>query len=327
MSSPDVGDVHVNRLLSDISVAFANEESSYVADRVFPLVYAQKQSDQYATFGQGAFFADEGDRMLRAPGAPVQVTGYTVSNSPYFALNYAIGAEIPVELRANADDVFQLDQEATQLVTELQRIRRERSFATDFMTTGVWGTDVQGDVTAGYNKWSDYGASNPLANIRTGIRTVQTNIGRRANKLVMGRIVWDQLVDHPDLVGRISGGATNGQPAMVRRELLAQLLELDEVVVADAVYNSAAEGLAVSMTRIIDDDALLLYTPTRPGRMTPSAGYTFVWQSAALGSNAPQYIRRIEDDKQRRTLVEAWAYWDQVRIAQAGGFFFQDISD
>lgn len=327
MSQPDVGDVHVNTLLSNVSIGYSQPDSSFVADRVFPLIPVMKQSDVYPVYNRGDFFRDEGDRMLRAPGAPTVLTGYGLSTSPYYANNYAIGAEIPVELRANADSVFPLDQNATQLITNLQRIRRERAFATDFMTTSVWGTDVQGDVTAGYTKWSDYGASNPLLNLRTGIRTVQIATGMKPNKLVLGGIVWDTLVDHPDLIGRISGAATPGQPAIARRELLAQLLEIDEVLIADSVYNSAAEGAAVTMARIIDDDALLLYVPSTPGLMMPSAGYTFFWQSAVLGPAAPQFIRRWEDDKNRRTVIESHSYWDQVRTEQQAGFFYQDIVD
>lgn len=327
MSQPDVGDVHIDGMLSRVSIGYSQDDGSFVADRVFPLVPVMKQSDKYRTYNRGDFFRDEGNRMLRAPGAPTVITGYGLSNNPYYADNYAIGAEIPVEMRANADADIKLDENATELVTSLQRIRRERAFAVDFMTTGKWGTDVTGDVTAGYTKWSDYGASNPLLNLRTGIRTVQTAIGSKPNKLVLGGIVWDTLVDHPDLIGRISGGATAGQAAIARPELLAQLLGIDEILIADSVYNSAAEGAAVSMTRIIDDDALLLYTPRNPGLMQPSGGYTFFWQSAVLGPAAPQFIRSWEDDERRRTVIEAHSYWDQVLTETLAGFFFADIVD
>jgi hypothetical protein len=327
VSQPDVGDVHVNSLLSNVSIGYSNSEDAFIADRVFPLIYAQKQSDLYVVYNRGDFFRDEGDRMLRAPGAPTVITGYGMSNNPYYAKNYAIGGEIPVELRANADNVFDVDRSVVQLVTNLQQIRRERAFAADFMTTNVWGTDVTGDVTAGYTKWSDYGASNPLLNIRTAIRTVQSATGMKPNKLVLGGIVWDALVDHPDLMGRISGGATNTTAAIARPSLLAELLGLDEILIADGIYNSAAEGAAVSMARIIDDDALLLYTPRTPSLMMPSAGYTFVWQSAVLGPAAPQFIRRWEDQERRRTVIESHSYWDQVVTESLAGFFFSDITD
>lgn len=324
MPTPDVGDVHVNRLLSNLSIAWANAPDAFVADRVFPFVYVPKQSDLYPVFGRGTFFADPGQAMIRAPGAPTAIVGYSLSNNPYYANNYAIGSEIPDELRGNVEDVFDLDENATQLVTDIQRIRLERGFATDFMKTGVWATD-----TSVSNKWSDYGASDPLGDLRAGIRTVQLATGRRANKLVMGRIVWDRLVDHPDIVDRINGGATTGQPAIATREMLARLLELDEVIVGDAVYDAAASNVAgtVTMTRILDDDALLLFAPRNPGRMMPAAGYTFVWESAMNGRQAPWFIRKWRDDKRRRDVVEAHAYWDQVAVDTNAGVFFPDVVD
>jgi hypothetical protein len=325
VSQPDVGDVHINSLLSNVSIGYSQPDDSFIADRVFPLVPVDKQSDLYTIYNRGDFFRDEGDRMLRAPGAPTVITGYGLSNNPYYANNYAIGTEIPVELRANADTNFQLDESGTALVTNLQRIRRERAWAVDFMKTGVWGTDKTGG--SDFTKWSDYGSSSPLADIRTGIRTVQIATGMKPNKLVLGGLVWDVLVDHPDLIGRVSGAATVGAPAMARPELLAQLLGIDEVLVGDAIYNSAAEGVAVSMTRIFDDDALLLYAPRNPGRMMPSAGYTFFWQSAVLGTAAPQFIRRWDDLERRRTVIEAHSYWDQVATETAAGYFFSDAVD
>ena len=323
---PDVGDVHVNALLSTLSIALMNDDAGFIASGMFPDVYLEKQSDVYPVYGSGTFFQDPGhDAMVRAPGAPTPLAGYTMSTSPYYAENFAIGAEIPDELRANRDAVYDLDNNALQLVTGIQKIRRERAFSADFMTTGVWGTDATGGST--FTKWSDYGGSDPIRDFRTGIRTVQTATGRRPNKLGMGRIVWDKLQDHPDLVGRLNGGATPGQPAIVKREFLAQLLEIDEVLVGDAVYDATAEGGTPSLTRIVDDDALLLYTPRSPGLMTPAGGYTFVWRTAQNGTQAPWFIRKWRDDRQRRDVIEAHAYWDQVKTLAAAGYFFSDAVD
>src|SRR4030066_2517323 len=185
MPQPDVSDVHVNKMLSQISIGHMNALEAYIADKVFPFVYADKQTDIIPGYDRGFFFADEGLNMLRAPGNNAAVTGFKINkNNTYHADNFAIGFEIPDELRANQDDPFDMDQDGTRLVTELQMIRRERAWATDFMATGIWGTDVTG--TTDFPKWSDYGASDPIIDIRTGIRTVLQNTGRKPNRLVLG---------------------------------------------------------------------------------------------------------------------------------------------
>ena len=57
MPQPDVGDVHVNALLSNLSIAYKN--ANYIADTVFPQVLVQKQSDIIARYDR--------DMWLREP--------------------------------------------------------------------------------------------------------------------------------------------------------------------------------------------------------------------------------------------------------------------
>ena len=196
---PDVGDVHVNGLLSQMSVGYSNALANYVADQAAPPVYVSKQSDIYAVYSRGDFFQDLGNEMLRAPGTPAATTGFNVAtDNTYRALNYAIGMVIPDELAANADEVFSLEQDATRLVTEIQMIRRERELAiTAFNTTsGVWATHD----TATSTDWDDYGAGDPLGTVATAKRTVLQAVGRAANTIVMGEIVFDALRYHPDIL-------------------------------------------------------------------------------------------------------------------------------
>ncbi len=326
MPQPDIGDLHVNGLLTNLSIAHMNALDSFVADKCFPPLGVDKQSDIYPVYTRGDFFQGSEDaqalrNLVRAPGTKAVVAGYTVDvTNTYFASNFAVGVEIPDELRSNADAVFNLDRDATNLATMIQTIRRERAFAADHMITGQWGTDKTVS-----NKWSDYGASDPLTDLEDGIDQIERDTGQRPNKLLMGAIVWRRLKHHPDLVDRIKGGATSAAPAMVTRELLAQVLELDEVVIGRALYRSSAEGASVSLARILDDDALLLYATPTPGLMVPTAGVTFFWKPIAGGNI--QFMRKLRDDDRRKDTVESHSYMDHVITETKSGYFFSDVVD
>lgn len=326
MPEPLAGDLHVDGLLSEISFAFMNQAQDYIADKAFPLVYVNKQSDKYVVYDDGWFQADEGDSLRRSPGTNAAEVGYAVTTSnTYFCDPYAAAKPIPDEDRANADAPFNLDEEATRLVTEIVLIRREMAFAADFMTTGVWQTDRVG--TTNFTKWDDYGASDPFVDIENGLRQVYLDISRNPTKLIMGDIVWRRLRHHPDFIDRIKYTGTMGSPAQVNPNLLAQLLEVDEVLVGRATRRSSTEGATVTKARILDDDALLLYTPATPGLYVPSAGYTFVWGKVMGGARVPQVIRRLREERPMRDVVECHTYFDQKSTTTRGGYFFSDAVD
>ena len=326
MPEPLAGDLHVDGLLSQISIASYNQAEDYVADKVFPIVPVGKQSDKYTVYDDGWFQADEGDSMRRAPGTEAHETGYKVTNTAsYYCEPYAIGKGIPDEDRDNADAIFNLDFEATELVTQLTLLRRELAFATDFMTTSVWNTDVTGGSS--FTKWSDYGASDPLYDVEEGKRVVYGNINRNPNKLVIGDIVWRRLKYHPDIVDRVKYGGSTSAPARVTLEAVTQLLELEEILIGRASRRSSNEGAAVTKARVIDDDALLLWVPARPGKYTPSGGYTFVWSKRIANVNMPQFIMRYREDRKHRDVIECHTYFDQKVTATKAGYFFSDVTD
>lgn len=328
MPQPDVGDVHVNALLTNMSIAHMNKEEHYVADRMFPLVPSDKQSDLFVIYTRGDFFqgsenAQAMRELIRAPGTRSPVAGYGFATTSFRCENFAVAVEIPDELRGNADEIFQLDSEAALLATQIQLIRRERAWATDFMTTSVWGTDVTG--TTNFVKWSDFGGSDPLTDLEDGLDAVEAATGGRPNKLAMGAIVWRRLKHHPDFVDRIKGGATAGSPALVQRQLLAQLLEIEEVLVGRASFRSSGEGLTLTMARIMDDDALLLNVAPNPGRMTPTAGVTFFWKP--LTGGAIQFARKFREDIEKKDTVDIQSYMDHVVTESQSGYFFSDAVD
>lgn len=331
MNQPDVGDVHVNTLLTQVSIGFANDPSFYVADGLFPQVPVDKQSDIYLKYNRGDFFQGSedigtstgsgGGALVRNPGVEAAKVGYRVDTSnSYFAINYAIGVDIPDELRSNADAVFDLDMEATKLATEILRIRREMEFAGNAFKTGVWGTDHVGGTD--FTQFGDYGGSDPFTEFENDLDTVEQNTGVRPNKLLLGPLVWRRLKHHPDFIDRIKGGATTGTPALMTKAQLAAMLEIDEVVVGRGIYRSSREASGndtPTLARIFGSNALLLYSPPAVSRFNPAAGMTFYWRP--LTGGAIQFVRRYRDDRRRKDVIECHGYW-AVKVTEAQSGFF-----
>lgn len=324
---PTPGDVHVNTPLTNISIAFLQNASDFVASRVFPNISVSKQSDRYYVYNRGDFNRDE--MAERAPGTESAGSGYTLDNTPtYYATRYSIHKDIPDEVRSNADAVLNPDREATAFVTHKALIKREKLFVNNYFTTGKWATDITGVASAPSAgqvlQWSAAN-SDPIKNVRDAKRTVRESTGYEPNKLVLGRAVYDTLLDHPSIIDRIKYGQTAPGAAMTSAQILAQLLGVDEVLVMNSIENTAKEGQSAAHSFIGGKRALLCHSASSPGLMTPTAGYTFSWTGLMGAGNEGNRIRQFRMEPIGVDRVEIDMCFDMKMVASDLGYFWNSI--
>ena len=326
--NPTDTDVHVNTPLSNVSVAFMQAAKNFVADRVFPNVPSTKRSDRYYVYNRGDFNRDE--MAVRAPSSESAGGGYRVDNTPnFYCPTYAFHKDIDDEMRDNADAVLSPDEEATNFCTTKALIKREKLWVSKFFTTGVWTRDwtgTSGSPSGNYEflQWNDAN-STPIEDIREAKTYVLESTGFEPNKLVIGQRVMDVLIDHPDIIDRVKYGQTQGGPAKANAQVLAQIFELDEVLVMKSIENTAAEAATASHSFIGGKKALLAYCAPAPGKMTPSAGYNFTWTghlgASAYGGRILKFrIPQIKSDR-----VEIEMAFDQKVISADLGTFFTTV--
>jgi hypothetical protein len=321
---PTPGDVHVNRPLTNISIAFLQRASAFVADRVFPNIPVMKQSDRYFTYDRGMFNRDE--MKLRAPGTETAGVEFTVDSTPtYFANPYGIHHDIPDQVRANADVPLAPDREATELVTHKALIRREKLWAQKYFAASLWSRDRTGVAAAPagiqFLQWSD-AASTPVEDIRGEIIRQQELTAFKPNTLVLGAHVANSLLDHPDIVDRIKYGQTPNGPAVAELTELAKIFKIERVMVMEGVENTAVEGATNSHSFIGGKGALLCYSAMNPGIMTPTAGYTFSWNGYLGAGAAGGRIKRFRMEHLAADRVEMEMAFDQKLVAADMGTFF-----
>jgi hypothetical protein len=329
MATPAISDVHVNAPLTNMSVAYIQDQSHFVADRVFPNVPVNKQSDRYYVYDRGDFNRDEME--ARAPGTESAGNGYDLDNTPtYYAPVYAFHKDVADQIRANSDSVLNADRDATIFVTQKALIKRERTWASKYFVPGVWangkvGVDAVSDPLTQFLKWTD-AASTPIEDIRSAKRDVLEGTGFEPNKITLGKAVYDALVDHPDIVDRVKYGQTPGKPAMVNASALAQLFELDEVLVMKAVVNTAAKGAPEASAFIGANNALLTYVTPNPGIMVPTAGYTFSWNGWMGATGMGHRIKKFRMEPLESDRIEVQMAYDQKVVGADLGYLFENAT-
>jgi|SaaInl4_135m_RNA_FD_contig_41_337255_length_2114_multi_8_in_0_out_0_1 hypothetical protein len=312
MPQPNMNQVHTDAILTNVSVAYMQAETNFVAGTVFPTIGVSKQSDKYFTYTQADFFRDQA--TTRADGTESAGTGYGLSTASYNADVFALHKDIGDQVRENSDNPLNPDLDATRFLSQQMLIRQEKQWASDFFTTSVWDTDS----TPG-TLWSASG-STPIDDIQAGVNTVLTNTGFVANTLVLSYAAYSILKNHSDFTDRFKYTTSDS----ITADLMARTLELDNVHVTRAVSNTANEGATASYAQIGDKDALLCYVNPTPGLMVPSAGYTFAWTGVSAGLGSSSAISRFRMDHLKADRIEIESAWDNKVVSSALGYFFSN---
>ena len=322
---PTMQTAHIDRALTNISVAYMQDADAFIADKVFPIIPVKRQSDVFYIYNKGDFMRDEA--QLRGAAAESAGGDYGVEASdPYYCRKHSFHKDVTPEERANYDEPLDADTDATDFVTQKMLIRREMDWATKFFKTGVWGTEITGVAatpTATQTITWDLATSNPIKDITDAGVKMASETGYKPNTLVLSPFAFTALKNHFDILDRIK----YTQKGIVTNDLLATLFEVERVFVAWSVVNSAAKGNADDVGFIMGKNALLCYSNPRPALKKPSAGYIFAWSGLEGSGGYGNRIVRLPLDILGLGVerIEGEIAFDTKKICADLGVFFKDI--
>ncbi len=315
--------VHLDVPLTNLTVAYAQEASGFIADKVFGTVSVSKQSDKYYKYDREGL--RHGDVKVLAPRTEVNRVGMALSTDNYFADVRGLGMDFDEQTLANEDTMLEIRSQGANVLMEKIMIDREVRWADTFFKAGVWGTE-----TTPANLWSDYTNSTPIVDVTNARRAMQLKSGGyKPNVMVVGKAVRDILVNHPDILARLNGGATVSNTALITDAKLAEIFEVEQFLVMEAVYNDAKEGLADNIDFIGGKHAMLAYKPSAMGLRTPASGAIFTWDSIPGVSGLGITVESFSDDALKRQqiaeMIQVKCSDDMKVIGQDLGYFFDSV--
>lgn len=316
MALPTLASVHVDQTLSNVSTAYLQEPSDYIAGRVAPNIPVSSKTDKYFVFDKNDSLRERA--LERGPGTESAGGGFRISTDSYTAKVFAWHVDLDDQTLANADAGLDLEQAAARICTDAILRMMEADFMTSAFAASIWGIDLAG--TTNFVKWSAAN-STPLEDIEAQRVAIRKKTGRNPNVLVLGPTVYSALKNHPDFIERIRYVSDS----VVTSEIMARLFEVDRILVADAVNATNLEGETAAYDFMAADNALLAYVAPNPGRMTPSALYNFTWSEVSDGSAVAVGTTRIEIPERRVVRIESQLAWDIKVVGTDLGAFFLDV--
>lgn len=278
----------IQQRLTAITLAYRN--LGFIADLVLPRLGVASSAFKWSKYNVADGYSIPDTRVGRK--GMVNQIDFSATEQTDSTVDYGLEDKIPQSDIDNAraamatQGVMPIDPEAraTELLTSLLATDREFRVATLLTTLGTYPATNR-TTLAGATQWSDV-SSDPVVAIGNALDVPLI----RPNVLVFGQATWTSLRRHPKLTAAImpAGGNASVAGTLASRQAVADLFEVEEVLVGPSWYNTAKPGQTASYSRIWGKHAIALYRSPNPqvqgGDVT--FGFTAEWGSRVSGTIA-----------------------------------------
>ena len=315
------GGLHVDTSLTNVSVMYRNQE--FQAENVFPIVPVDKQSNKFFVYGPDNLRNQDDTRR---PGALANQIDWSLSTAPYFCDGHALSQYIPDEDRENADAAIDLDIDTTIQLTDKIFLNREINLVNSLLGSL---TPVDLSASSGANQF-DNTSNDPIKYLDQQKEVVASVIGKTPNVMLFSRPAWRGFRNNPNVLKHIFGTSVIAPGQQITAAQAEQLLEVDDVLVAEAIQVTSPEGITPITTQYVWGQfgatngalAMLFYRPPAPGLRTISLGYQFTWNTGRLGS----LVYKDRAAKRHSDWIEVQRYYALQVVAAGAAVMFKNCT-
>lgn len=313
----------IQQRLTAITLTYRNQ--AFIADQVLPRIPVDSSAFKWSKYNLADGFTIP-DTKVGRKSRPNEID-WTATEQTDSTVDYGLDDVVPQSDIDNAmaasavQGVQPIDPEArsTEILTDLIALDRENRVASKVFDLNTYPS-ANRTTLSGTAQWSDYANSDPISAILTALDTCIV----RPNIAVLGQAVWSKLRMHPKVTAAVYpiGGNAATSGTVVARQAIAELLELEEVLVGVSWYNSAKPGQTASLARLWGKHAAFLYRA--PQILSPTGTVTFGF-TAQWGERIAGTIERDPNVGLRGgTRVRVGESVKEVVAANDAAYFFQN---
>lgn len=256
----------IDPALTAIAIAYKN--ASYIADDVLPRVYVDKQNFSFMQYSDDTYF-NVPDTLVGRRSRPNQyhLDGKEVAD---MTEDHGLEGSVPKSDELNADSRYDPLGNQVMLLQEMIAVAREKRAAGIVHNAASYVVGLK-QTLAGSSQFSDL-SSTPISVINDALDAPLM----RPNQAIFSQAGWTKFRSHPEIVEAVLG--TAAKKGNVTRQQVAELFELDEVVVGAARGNLAKPGQPVQLSRLWGKHIALTYkAPVINAQGVVTFGATFEW--------------------------------------------------
>lgn len=298
-----------------VGIVQAYNNNTLIADQVLPRLnpLLPREQFKYWTFDFGQFITLHDTKVGRK--SEPNTVEFNAKEVDSRTEDYGLDDVIPLADIANAPAGYDPRAFAAQKLIDLVQLDREVRVANKVMNAATYPA-ANKEALTGTSKWND-----PDSKPIVAVAAAADSMIMRPNNAVMGRGVWTALRTNPSILRALTPSGTSDGYA--NKRAVADLLELDEIILGESWINIAKPGQDVQRHRAWGNHCVLFHKAPLADTQSPTP--TFGW-TAQFGPRVSGSITEPKTGLRGSERVRSGESVKEVISAPELGFLFEDAA-
>ena len=267
--------VHIpNAQMTTVAIQYPAQE--FVSERACPRLPVKNESDIYYTFKKSHLNVIDSLKGISA--LPREIIWEIESEDTYICRRYALREFLPDPIRNNQDPPIKSDITCTEHLLQTFLLSQEKRVRDLYAARDGSGTPPSP------KKWDDKDCTNIEDDVDIAVGKVKLAIGMKPNTVIMSDAVKKAIRKNPFLRNLFKYLAIPPEQVFSVEKMFAMVFDIQNVLVAGAVYNSANKGQADILAELWGDTVYVAYLEPRPDLMKASFCYNIFTETRQMTS-------------------------------------------
>lgn len=271
-----------NPVLTTFAQAIMPDLENEAANFICPQVTVPSARSRYKIYNQVNSWKTF--ETQRAIGGPANRIPWLASDGQLNLVPHALENPIDDFEREDAGDLVGLQQSKVRSLVSSAVLSHEKDLF----------TYIKANVSAEGGKGIWNSSTDPIKQIDEQLVDLETALGRRPNRMLIGTLAWQILRDNAKTQARFKSGF-----ASINRDMISNVLIFPvEIQIGGLIYDSALPGATASKTRNVGSDVFLFYADQNPSMEDPSFAKCFT-----TGRGGVTSVRTYRDERSRSDII------------------------
>ncbi len=254
----------IDPLLTNVSSMYVPD--GCIADALFPALKFSQYTGKLGSYGKNHLRIE--NTVIGGKGKYRQVESITRATSSFEIAGHGLSGMVTKADYKNVIEPFDAEKDETTGISTILLLEKEKGLADALVDTAVM---TQNATLSGTSQLSDYSNSDAVSVFNTAKLAIRAGCGAIANTVIMDYAVAEVLRYHPQLLDLL--GYKFARPGGLSDDELARAFGIDQILVPNAMYNSAKEGQTAVLASVWGKHIILAQIPKSAAKYQISLGY------------------------------------------------------